>query len=66
MVAGFAGTFVLLGQPLFSVSPLSREGLLVLAVLMALAFPIYYALHSVFYKISEVLTVLKGKITHKE
>jgi len=33
---------------------------------MALAFPIYYALHSVFYKISEVLTVLKGKITHKE
>ncbi|MBR6726392.1 MAG: HAD-IC family P-type ATPase [Clostridia bacterium] len=66
MVAGFAGTFVLLGQPLFSVSPLSREGLLVLAVLMALAFPIYYALHSVFYKTSEVLTVLKGKITHKE
>ena len=39
---------------------------LVLAVLMALAFPIYYALHSVFYKTSEVLTVLKGKITHKE
>jgi hypothetical protein len=66
MSVGFVGTLVLFGQLLFSVSPLSREAILVLIVLMALAFPIYYALYMLFFKTSEGLSKLKGKITKKE
>jgi cation-transporting ATPase E len=66
MSVGFVGTLVLFGQLLFSVSPLSREAILVLIVLMALAFPIYYALYMLFFKTNEGLSKLKGKITKKE